>query len=92
MQDAAHAQANLTLHRATRGLKGPHHIFECRRTNIIGTLVQDASPFLFPCTIEVTNLPDYTVFLFKKNNIWLLLVFPYLCCNFVCDVAKYCET
>lgn len=27
-------------------------MFECRRTNIIGTLVQDASPFLFPCTIE----------------------------------------
>lgn len=38
--------------RVARGLKGPHHIFECRRTNIIGTLVQDASPFLFPCTIE----------------------------------------
>lgn len=38
--------------RIPRGLKGPHHIFECRRTNIIGTLVQDASPFLFPCTIE----------------------------------------
>lgn len=38
--------------RIARGLKGPHHIFECRRSNIIGTLVQDASPFLFPCTIE----------------------------------------
>lgn len=38
--------------RVPRGLKGPHHIFECRRSNIIGTLVQDASPFLFPCTIE----------------------------------------
>lgn len=42
-----------TVHtRIARGLKGPHNIFECRRTNIIGTLVQDASPFLFPCTIE----------------------------------------
>ncbi|XP_017461788.1 PREDICTED: otopetrin-2-like, partial [Rhagoletis zephyria] len=38
--------------RLPRGLKGPYQIFECRRTNIIGTLVQDASPFLFPCTIE----------------------------------------
>ncbi|XP_055371549.1 proton channel OtopLc isoform X2 [Condylostylus longicornis] len=38
--------------RVARGLKGPYQIFECRRTNIIGTLVQDASPFLFPCTIE----------------------------------------
>nr|CAD7393884.1 unnamed protein product [Timema cristinae] len=26
--------------------------FSCRRTNIMGTLVQNASPFLFPCTIE----------------------------------------
>lgn len=34
--------------RVPRGLKGPYQIFECRRTNIIGTLVQDASPFLFP--------------------------------------------
>ncbi|XP_053948594.1 proton channel OtopLc-like [Anastrepha ludens] len=38
--------------RVPRGLKGPYQIFECRRTNILGTLVQDASPFLFPCTIE----------------------------------------
>lgn len=27
-------------------------IVECRRTNIMGRLVQNASPFLFPCTIE----------------------------------------
>lgn len=25
---------------------------ECQRTNIMGRLVQNASPFLFPCTIE----------------------------------------
>src|SRR6266487_5990202 len=25
---------------------------ECRRSNVIGELVQDASQFLFPCTIE----------------------------------------
>lgn len=44
---------NTTSHHiVTRGLKGPHHLYECRRTNIIGSLVQDASPFLFPCTIE----------------------------------------
>lgn len=29
-----------------------HDIFECRRGNVMGSLVQDASPFLFPCTIE----------------------------------------
>lgn len=39
-------------HIVARGLKGPHQLYECRRTNIIGSLVQDASPFLFPCTIE----------------------------------------
>lgn len=50
---AQHTIETGTAHlRVARGLKGPHHIFECRRTNIIGTLVQDASPFLFPCTIE----------------------------------------
>lgn len=27
-------------------------IVDCRRTNIMGRLVQNASPFLFPCTIE----------------------------------------
>ncbi|CAG9863110.1 unnamed protein product [Phyllotreta striolata] len=48
-----HRSENTTHHHvAPRGLKGPHHLYECRRTNIIGSLVQDASPFLFPCTIE----------------------------------------
>lgn len=27
-------------------------VIDCRRTNIMGRLVQNASPFLFPCTIE----------------------------------------
>lgn len=47
-----HNATSHSLTRIARGLKGPYQIFECRRTNIIGTLVQDASPFLFPCTIE----------------------------------------
>lgn len=42
--------------RIARGLKGPHHIYECRRTNIIGTLVQDASPFLFPVSNEFNKI------------------------------------
>ncbi|KAI1289438.1 Proton channel OTOP1 [Halotydeus destructor] len=33
-----------------------HHLYtthgQCRRSNVIGQLVQDASQFLFPCTIE----------------------------------------
>lgn len=36
--------------RATIGLS--QHYQDCQRTNIMGSLVQNASPFLFPCTIE----------------------------------------
>ncbi|XP_063224769.1 proton channel OtopLc-like [Bacillus rossius redtenbacheri] len=36
---------------ATRGLL-VEDLYECRHDNIMGSLVQDASPFLFPCTIE----------------------------------------
>lgn len=39
-------------HRLKRGLMGPHTIYECARENIMGSLVNNASPFLFPCTIE----------------------------------------
>jgi hypothetical protein len=40
------------LIRSRRGLKGPHSMYDCGRANIIGSLVDSASPFLFPCTIE----------------------------------------
>lgn len=40
------------LHRAKRAMKGPHSMYDCGRANIIGSLVDSASPFLFPCTIE----------------------------------------
>ncbi|KAG8226015.1 hypothetical protein J437_LFUL004136, partial [Ladona fulva] len=36
----------------TMGHHDPSELLECRRTNIMGALVQNASPFLFPCTIE----------------------------------------
>lgn len=36
--------------RASIGLS--QHYQDCQRTNIMGSLVQNASPFLFPCTIE----------------------------------------
>lgn len=45
--------APMSVHRRiARGLKGPYSIHECGRTTIIGNIVQDAAPFLFPCTIE----------------------------------------
>ncbi|XP_046422990.1 proton channel OtopLc-like isoform X1 [Neodiprion fabricii] len=53
--------------RIPRGLKGPHHMFECRRTNIMGSLVQDASPFLFPCTIEYSLICAAILYVMWKN-------------------------
>ncbi|XP_021931657.1 otopetrin-2 isoform X1 [Zootermopsis nevadensis] len=53
--------------RVERGLKGPHHIYECRRTNIMGSLVQDASPFLFPCTIEYSLICAAILYVMWKN-------------------------
>ncbi|XP_059489964.1 proton channel OtopLc-like isoform X2 [Neocloeon triangulifer] len=60
-------QHKALLHRVARGLKGPHHIYECRRTNIMGSLVQDASPFLFPCTIEYSLICAAILYVMWKN-------------------------
>ncbi|XP_065333011.1 proton channel OtopLc-like isoform X1 [Cloeon dipterum] len=60
-------QHKAMLHRVARGLKGPHHIYECRRTNIMGSLVQDASPFLFPCTIEYSLICAAILYVMWKN-------------------------
>jgi hypothetical protein len=62
-----HAVTSQTHHRVVRGLKGPHHIYECRRTNIMGSLVQDASPFLFPCTIEYSLICAAILYVMWKN-------------------------
>lgn len=44
---------NMTeLHDIVRRATASEIVVECRRTNIMGSLVQNASPFLFPCTIE----------------------------------------
>lgn len=48
-------------------MKGPHNIFECRRSNILGTLVQDASPFLFPCTIEYSLICAAILYVMWRN-------------------------
>jgi hypothetical protein len=56
-----------THHRMVRGLKGPHDLFECRRTNIMGSLVQNASPFLFPCTIEYSLICAVILYAMWKN-------------------------
>lgn len=42
-----------------------HH--ECQRTNIMGSLVQNSSPFLFPCTIEYSLICAVILFdMWKK--------------------------
>ncbi|XP_050515421.1 proton channel OtopLc-like [Diabrotica virgifera virgifera] len=58
---------NQSHHISIRGLKGPHHLYECRRTNIIGSLVQDASPFLFPCTIEYSLICAAILYVMWKS-------------------------
>lgn len=41
----------------------------CRRTNIMGTLVQNASPFLFPCTIEYSLICAVILFEMWKQSL-----------------------
>lgn len=40
---------------------------ECRRTNIMGNLVQNAAPFLFPCTIEYSLICAVILFEMWKH-------------------------
>ncbi|CAB3372568.1 Hypothetical predicted protein [Cloeon dipterum] len=60
---------NNSLHerRHRRGLVERHDLFECRRTNIMGSLVQNASPFLFPCTIEYSLICCVILYAIWKN-------------------------
>lgn len=62
-------------HRMKRGLKGPYSIYECRRSDIMGALVQNASPFLFPCTIEysLVNCFYKKIILMINNLVTLFL-------------------
>ncbi|XP_055711355.1 proton channel OtopLc isoform X2 [Phlebotomus papatasi] len=41
-----------SVHNITKRSAFEDYKAECHRTNIMGSLVQNASPFLFPCTIE----------------------------------------
>lgn len=51
--------------RASIGLS--QHYQDCQRTNIMGSLVQNASPFLFPCTIEYSLICAVILFeMWKK--------------------------
>jgi hypothetical protein len=54
-------------HRSKRGLKGPYSMYECRRSDIMGALVQNASPFLFPCTIEYSLICAAILYVMWKS-------------------------
>lgn len=46
---------------------GSQEYQDCQRTNIMGSLVQNASPFLFPCTIEYSLISAVILFeMWKK--------------------------
>jgi hypothetical protein len=49
---ASESHASNSTHNIHKRATSVEIIVECRRTNIMGRLVQNASPFLFPCTIE----------------------------------------
>lgn len=41
---------------------------QCRRSNVIGQLVQDASQFLFPCTIEYSLICAAILYMMWKHT------------------------
>ena len=47
---------------------GNHSVqMECRKSNIVGSLVQSSSAFLFPCTIEYSLICAVILFEIWKN-------------------------
>ncbi|XP_069978977.1 proton channel OtopLc isoform X11 [Penaeus vannamei] len=57
-------------HNIVKRSSGEHHafsIFECRRSDLMGQLVDNASPFLFPCTIEYSLLCAGVLYVIWKN-------------------------
>ncbi|XP_059616659.1 proton channel OtopLc-like isoform X2 [Phlebotomus argentipes] len=50
--DAENATASVMHNITKRSVASENLTDGCHRTNIMGSLVQNASPFLFPCTIE----------------------------------------
>lgn len=59
---------NVTIDRVVRATAS-EIIVDCRRMNIMGALVQNASPFLFPCTIEYSLICAVILFEMWKQSI-----------------------
>nr|CAD7452532.1 unnamed protein product [Timema tahoe] len=58
---------NASRHHLSERSSDTHDIYECRRSNIMGSLVQNASPFLFPCTIEYSLICAVILYEMWKN-------------------------
>ncbi|GLG95584.1 Uncharacterized protein GBIM_02518, partial [Gryllus bimaculatus] len=70
--ETRHEIMHLNSHAAEHGddANDTHHevaLEDCRRSNIIGLLVQDASPFLFPCTVEYSLICAVVLYEMWKN-------------------------
>ncbi|XP_022235947.1 otopetrin-2-like [Limulus polyphemus] len=64
MKDMLHGEHSL----AERSVDHEMYVGQdCRRTNILGQLVQDASSFLFPCTIEYSLICAAILYIMWKN-------------------------
>lgn len=55
------------IYRTKRGLHRPQELYKCRRANIMGSLLQNAAPFLFPCTIEYSLICAVILYALWKN-------------------------
>lgn len=70
--DLLETAANVTtvaVHEIVKRASGTQIVVECRRTNIMGSLVQNASPFLFPCTIEYSLICAVILYEMWKQTI-----------------------
>lgn len=72
ISDLLSTTANVTsvaVHEIVKRASGTPIVVECRRTNIMGSLVQNASPFLFPCTIEYSLICAVILYEMWKQTI-----------------------
>ncbi|XP_046395427.1 proton channel OtopLc-like [Ischnura elegans] len=58
------------------GRDGSADFYECRRTNIMGSLVQNASPFLFPCTIEYSLICAVILYAMWRTSCQAATIMP----------------
>ncbi|XP_066985816.1 uncharacterized protein [Macrobrachium rosenbergii] len=80
-----HQVANASHHIVRRGANQQAlSIYECRRSDLMGELVDEASPFLFPCTIEYSLLCAGVLYVIWKN-----INKPEVACDGDSDISTY---